>query len=126
MSPTLNGSSTIRRFKRSDVIEIRDGITFDFYMGLPHMLLHSQDTNLINIGWLQVSVSHDSCPSRVKINITRMKQDKDNARTYARYNTLWDVSSPVERITLLEIGPDWRETISIKLASHCLIIRKDA
>ena len=35
MSPTLNGSSAIRRFERSDVIEIRDGITFDFYTGLP-------------------------------------------------------------------------------------------
>ena len=38
MSPTLNGSSAIRRFERSDAIEIHDGITFDFYTGLPHML----------------------------------------------------------------------------------------
>ena len=38
MSPTLNGSSAIQHFKDSDVIEIRDGITFDFYMGLPHMM----------------------------------------------------------------------------------------
>ena len=37
MSPTLNGSSAIRRFEHSDTIEIRDGITFDFYMGLPHV-----------------------------------------------------------------------------------------
>ena len=37
MSPALNGSSVIRRFKHSDAIEIRDGITFDFYMGLPHI-----------------------------------------------------------------------------------------
>ena len=44
--------------------------------------LHSQDTNLINIGWLQASVPHDSGSSRVKINIARMKQDKDNARPY--------------------------------------------
>ena len=39
MSPTLNGSSAIRRFKGSDAIEIRDGVAFDFYTGLPHMLL---------------------------------------------------------------------------------------
>ena len=39
MSPTLNGSSAIRRFKHSNVIKIRDGITFDFYMGLPHIQL---------------------------------------------------------------------------------------
>ena len=37
MSPALNGSSAIRRFKHSDAIEIRDGITFDFYTGLPHI-----------------------------------------------------------------------------------------
>ena len=38
MSPALNGSSAIRRFERSDAIEIHDGITFDFYMGLPHIV----------------------------------------------------------------------------------------
>ena len=37
MSPTLNGSSAIRRFERSYAIEIRNGITFDFYTGLPHI-----------------------------------------------------------------------------------------
>ena len=37
MSPGLNGSSAIRRFEHNDAIEIRDGITFDFYTGLPHM-----------------------------------------------------------------------------------------
>ena len=46
--------------------------------------------------------------------------------TYVRHNTLQDVSSPVERITLLEVSPNWRETIRIKLARHCIIIRKDA
>ena len=37
MSPTLNRSSAIRRFERSDAIEIRYRITFDFYTGLPHI-----------------------------------------------------------------------------------------
>ena len=37
MNPALNRSSAIRHFKHSDVIEIRDGIIFDFYMGLPHL-----------------------------------------------------------------------------------------
>ena len=36
MSPVLNGSSAIRHFEGSDAIEIRNGITFDFYTGLPH------------------------------------------------------------------------------------------
>ena len=37
MSPALNGSSVIRRFKGSNAFEIRDGITFDFYTGWPHV-----------------------------------------------------------------------------------------
>ena len=37
MSPTLNRSSAIRHFKRSNANEIRYGITFDFYTGLPHI-----------------------------------------------------------------------------------------
>ena len=37
MSPALNGSSAVQRFKGSDVIEIRDGVTFDFYTGLPQI-----------------------------------------------------------------------------------------
>ena len=42
LSPALNGSSEIQRFEHSDVIEIRDGIIFDFYMytGLPHLFSH--------------------------------------------------------------------------------------
>ena len=36
MSPAFNGSSAIRHFKHSNAIKIRNGITFDFYTGLPH------------------------------------------------------------------------------------------
>ena len=38
MSPALNGSSVIRRFKHSNTVEICDGISFEIYMGLPHIL----------------------------------------------------------------------------------------
>ena len=37
MSPAFNGSSALERFKRSNAIEIRNGITFDFYLRLPHV-----------------------------------------------------------------------------------------
>ena len=37
MSPALNGSSEIRRFEHAYAIEIRDGIMFVFYPGLPRM-----------------------------------------------------------------------------------------
>ena len=36
-SPALNGSSAIQHLKLSDAIKIRDGIIFNFYMGLPHL-----------------------------------------------------------------------------------------
>ena len=36
LSPAVNGSSEIRRFERSDTIEICSGIVFDFYMVLTH------------------------------------------------------------------------------------------
>ena len=39
MSPTLNGSSALERFERSNAIEIRNEIMFDFYPGLPHVCL---------------------------------------------------------------------------------------
>ena len=41
MSPALSGSSAIRRFEGTDAIEICDGITFEFYTGLPHISLFS-------------------------------------------------------------------------------------
>ena len=37
LSPALNGSSEIWHFECSNAIEIRGGIMFDFYTGLPHM-----------------------------------------------------------------------------------------
>ena len=64
MSPALNGSSAIRRFEHSDAIEIRNGITFDFYMGLPH-IYHLIQENYVAIGQLVnentncLSAAHD-------------------------------------------------------------------
>ena len=37
MSPALNKSSALECFECSNVIKIRNGIVFDFYLGLPHM-----------------------------------------------------------------------------------------
>ena len=37
MSPGLNRSSVLECFKRGNVIEMRNGIMFNFYLGLPHM-----------------------------------------------------------------------------------------
>ena len=54
MSPALNGSSAIWRFERSNAIEIYDGITFDFYMGLPHIDTPVSELHITNMfGWLK-------------------------------------------------------------------------
>ena len=37
MNPALNGSSALERFECSNAIEIRNGIMFDFYPGLPQI-----------------------------------------------------------------------------------------
>jgi len=38
MSPACNGSTTLQRFERGNVIAIHNGIMFDFYPGLLHEL----------------------------------------------------------------------------------------
>ena len=39
MSPTLSGSSALQHVKLGDALEIRNGIIFNFYSGLPHMYI---------------------------------------------------------------------------------------
>ena len=39
MSPALNGSTALQRFERGNVVKIRNGIMFDFNLGLPHVFL---------------------------------------------------------------------------------------
>ena len=38
MSPALNGSTMLQRFEHSNAVEICNGIMFDFYPGLSHMI----------------------------------------------------------------------------------------
>ena len=58
MSPALNGSSAQERFKRGNAIEICNGIMFDFYLGLPHMIQLEID-NLI-LFFLKQPYTHDT------------------------------------------------------------------
>ena len=43
MSPTLNGSSALEHYERGNVIEICNGIMFNFYPGLPQLYSVDQD-----------------------------------------------------------------------------------
>ena len=49
MSPALNGSTALQRFERSNASEIRNGIMFDFYPGLPYMVYSKQSQVVDNI-----------------------------------------------------------------------------
>ena len=58
MSPALNGSTALQRFKYSNAVEICNGITFNFYLGLPHLLLaHWFQTGRLAYfkgGWMKI------------------------------------------------------------------------
>ena len=58
MSPTLNESSAIRHFEHSDAIEIRNGIIFDFYTGLPHMFSDMKKISMLYCRVTRVTVVH--------------------------------------------------------------------
>ena len=50
MRPALNGSTALQRFKHGNMVEIHNGIIFDFYPGLPHMCSHgSHDLHLLSL-----------------------------------------------------------------------------
>ena len=48
MSPALNESSAIQRFKHSNAIEMRNGITFSFYTGAPTYVICTQYIQIVN------------------------------------------------------------------------------
>ena len=52
MSPALNESSMLERFKRRNAIEIRNEIMLDFYPGLPHM------HNFVMVMWVMGQITH--------------------------------------------------------------------
>ena len=54
MSPALNGSSAIWHFKHTNAIEIYNGKTFDFYTGLPHIVM-TEINALTKKEWLAYS-----------------------------------------------------------------------
>ena len=41
MNSAPNGSTALQRFERSNMVDIRNRIMFDFYPGLPHVHMFS-------------------------------------------------------------------------------------
>ena len=46
MRPALNGSSALQHFKHSNAVELCNGITFNFYVGLSHLLPQRRSNNM--------------------------------------------------------------------------------
>ena len=61
MSLALAGSSAIWRFKHSNAIEICDGITFNFYTGLPHICNMEEKVQMLHLNcvWVYDTYSLD-------------------------------------------------------------------
>ena len=55
MSPAPSGNLVKQHFKLSDALEIRDGIIFDFYPGLPHMYMYYIHKCDLHTAWLLAS-----------------------------------------------------------------------
>ena len=74
----------IRRFEGSDVIEICDGITFNFYTGLPHMYAYSC------LSWVS---QYLNCPPDPTV-LSRMGENIELDNPYHTYTLLcgikWD------------------------------------
>ena len=72
MNHTLNIGSATQRFKGSDAIEIRNRITFDFYMGLSHIFpLRGKQEGTVLVrdrSWTREG------PSKVKLYLEQMEQ----------------------------------------------------
>ena len=62
MSPTLNGSSALEDFERSNAIELRNGIVFNFYPGLPHVHIVAHIVALFPIHYSFPACSMSSIP----------------------------------------------------------------
>ena len=62
MSPNLNGSLAVWRFKHSNALKIRDGITFNSYTGLPHVHLCSNKSTVQLAAWCGACSGSSHCP----------------------------------------------------------------
>ena len=69
MGPALNGSSAIRRFERSDAIEIRDGITFNFYTGLPHVYVNYLLSHSIFTAFTNSEVLSSTASNQIELDL---------------------------------------------------------
>ena len=55
MSPTLSRSSALQRVKVGDALEIRNGIIFDFYSGLPHIYIYISNVVISTFGTVAIT-----------------------------------------------------------------------
>ena len=47
MSPVLNRRSAVQHFEHGNAFELRNGKIFDFYLGLPHVIMMYNSITMI-------------------------------------------------------------------------------
>ena len=70
MSPTLNGISALESFEHGNAIKIHNGIMFDFYPGLPHIIVILGWSVLMNSILMNTLVINFKCKLLVIISHT--------------------------------------------------------
>ena len=86
--PIVNGSFALQHFEHGNVVELHNGIMFDFYPGLPH--IYSIRWNCVRIG-AHSPVLHNGCCSG-HFGIIRcphfrgIAEDKQTNRVYCAYS----------------------------------------
>ena len=75
MSPAHNGSTALQRFESSNKFAIRNGIMFNFYPGLPHILIVAQ----------------------FRIQLAMIQPDEDNMLTFPNNNNANNCYTPSYR-----------------------------
>ena len=109
ISPTLNRSSALQHFERSNVVEIRNGMMFDFYTGLPHM--QKRSSKLLYMCSVRILLLYDNqylngnillkcCISSSAVNIPDL--DWKKTCTYPLLNTY----------IYIYTGRSWREHLA--------------
>ena len=86
MSPALNGSSALQRFKRSNASEICNRIMFHFYLGLPYLSF-----NLINPALIKQVL----LISITIVTHTHTPQMPISAQQWQLYSSWWNQCLPI-------------------------------
>ena len=91
MSPTLNGSFVLQRFKRSNTVELCNGMMFNFYPGLPHVhTLHTVCTYSVQCMYIQLASYPGHVGGRKSGLVSTVCACANNSGNFSRTSPIMD------------------------------------